>query len=130
MNGRNFIMIKVNSQMNLEPISVKQNLDTTSEITIGENDIYVNFKYRLIKKQGEEIHLTPTEYKIFQKMVTSPYVVFTREQLIATALEGKFDGYDRSIDTYIRDIRRKLEPDRSKPKYFITVHGVGYKFVP
>lgn len=101
-----------------------------TELTIGDNDIYVNFTYRLVKKQGEEIHLTPTEYKIFQAMVTSPYVVFTREQLIASALEGKYDGYDRSIDTYIRDIRKKLEPDRKKPKYFVTVYGVGYKFVP
>ena len=107
-----------------------RNMSEKAEIIIGDNDICADFTYRSIKKQGEEVHLTPTEYKIFQAMVTSPNIVFTREQLIAYAMEGDYDGYDRTIDSYIKEIRRKLEPDRSRPRYFRTVHGVGYRFVP
>lgn len=63
-------------------------------------------------------------------MVLAPNRVFTREQLITCALGDVFDGYDRSIDSHIKSLRRKIEPDRSNPRYFITVFGVGYKFVP
>ena len=63
-------------------------------------------------------------------MAKSPNRIYTREQLITYALEDEFQGYDRSIDTYIKELRRKLEEDGRNPRYIRTVHGVGYKFVP
>lgn len=82
-------------------------------------------------KQGEDvIHLTPSEFKILYTLLQSPNRVFSREQLIAYALDASFDGYDRTIDTYIKSIRRKIEPDPGRPSYIRTVHGVGYKYVP
>ncbi|MFR6331568.1 MAG: helix-turn-helix domain-containing protein [Eisenbergiella sp.] len=52
-----------------------------------------------------------------------------REQLITYALDDNFDGYDRSIDTYIKSIRSKIEEDRKNPVFIVTVHGIGYRFV-
>lgn len=94
------------------------------------NDGYLRYEpeRRLLYKEGVEVHLTPTEYKLFQTFVMSPNHIFSRNQLISSALGGDFDGYDRSIDSYIKGLRHKIEPDRKKPVYIKTVHGVGYRF--
>ena len=72
--------------------------------------------------------LTPNEYKILMTMAKYPAKVFTREELIATALGDEFEGYDRVIDTHIKNIRQKLEDDTKNPRYIVTIHGVGYRF--
>lgn len=99
------------------------------ERIIGDRYLVVDFEMRTIHKNGEEVHLTPNEYQIFEAMVLAPNRIFTREQLITCALGSDFDGFDRSIDSHIKSIRRKIEPDRHKPRYFVTVFGIGYKFV-
>ena len=81
-----------------------------------------------VKGQGKETDLTPTELKSLTTMAKGPNRIFTREQLITYALNDDFDGYDRSIDTYIKGIRSKIEDDRRYPSYILTVHGLGYKF--
>ena len=81
------------------------------------------------QRQGEIIHLTPTEYQILFTMAKAPHRIFTRDQLISFALNDDFGGYDRSIDTFIKSIRSKIEPDRKKPIFIITVHGLGYQFL-
>jgi len=63
-------------------------------------------------------------------MANAPNRIFSRDQLIAYALDDEFDGFNRSIDTYIKSLRSKIEPDRRSPQYIITVHGHGYKFQP
>lgn len=100
------------------------------EFIIGDRYLVVDFEMRTIYKNGEELHLTPNEYQIFETMALAPNRIFTREQLITCALGSDFDGFDRSIDSHIKSIRRKIEPDRHNPRHFITVFGVGYKFVP
>lgn len=99
-------------------------------ITDRDGNLVIDIRRRLVEKAGEEILLTPTEYKLFVTMAKSPNRIFTREQLITYALEDEFQGYDRSIDTYIKELRRKLKEDGRNPRYIHTVHGVGYKFVP
>lgn len=98
-------------------------LDSTGMLSIDLNR-------RIVEKNGNEIRLTPTEYKLLTVMAKSPNRVFSRGQLITYALEEEFHGYDRSIDTYIKGLRSKIETDRSNPQYIRTVHGFGYKFVP
>lgn len=100
-----------------------------SSVVVQDEYLSYDLDKRMVMVQGNIVHLTPTEYKIFETLVTSPNRVFSREQLIMYALEGEFDGYDRSIDTYIKGLRQKIEPDRKKPRYIITVHGVGYRFM-
>lgn len=69
---------------------------------------------------------------VFQGMlkifVRYPQKVFTREELIAAAFDDAFDGYDRVIDTHIKNLRKKIETDPKKPVYIRTVHGIGYGF--
>ena len=105
-------------------------IERCERIMDGEGRLIIDMKRRLIKKDGKEITLTPTEYKLLTTMAKSPNRIFTREQLITYALDDEFQGYDRSIDTYIKELRRKLEEDGRNPRYIRTVHGVGYKFVP
>jgi len=91
-------------------------------------DLIINFSSTEVKKGDKQVLLTPTEFKILLTLAKAPGRTFTREQLIDFALEGNFDGFDRSIDTYIKSLRKKLEEDRKNPKYIITVRGMGYRF--
>jgi DNA-binding response OmpR family regulator len=88
----------------------------------------IDFKSGIVKKNGKTINLTPTEYKLLSTMAKAPNRIFTRDQLISFALDGEFNDYDRTIDTYIMTLRAKIEDDRGKPRHIATVHGLGYKF--
>lgn len=112
----------------IEAVLRRCNVDS-STMFVQDDYLSYDFDKKIVMVQGNIVHLTPTEYKIFETLVSSPNRVFTREQLITYALEGEFDGYDRSIDTYIKGLRQKIEPDRKKPRYITTVHGVGYRFM-
>lgn len=93
-----------------------------------DGDLEVDFQSRTIKKQGREVSLTPNEYKILAAMIKYPNKVFTREELIQTALGDEFEGFDRAIDSHIKNIRQKIETNTKNPDYLITIHGTGYKF--
>ncbi|MBW7571467.1 response regulator [Caproiciproducens faecalis] len=77
---------------------------------------------------GRPVGLTPNEFKIVCALARHPNKVFTREELIAIVSGDDFNGFDRVIDTHIKNIRQKIETDTKNPKYILTVHGVGYKF--
>ena len=81
-----------------------------------------------MRKNGRPIPLTPNEYKILMTMAKYPSKAFTREELIRFALGDDFDGFDRVIDTHIKNIRQKLGDCGRTPRYILTVHGTGYKF--
>lgn len=93
-----------------------------------DGDLEVDFQSRTIKKQGREVSLTPNEYKILAALIKYPNKVFTRDELIRTALGDEFEGFDRAIDSHIKNIRQKIETDTKSPEYLITIHGTGYKF--
>lgn len=97
-------------------------------VSYDNGNLIIDFQSGIVKKQGEVVNLTPTEYKLLTTMAKAPNRIFTRDQLICYALEDEFDGIDRSIDTYIKGLRAKIEDDRRNPQYIVTVHGVGYKF--
>lgn len=101
---------------------------TSVPVCYNQGDLTIDFQSGEVKVRGEEAGLTPTEYKILAALAKAPNRTFTREQLITYALEGNFDGYDRSIDTYIKSIRNKIEDNRKRPVFILTVHGMGYKF--
>ena len=75
------------------------------------------------------LNLTPIEFKLLGVLVKEPERVFSRAQLIEKALSYDFEGFDRTIDVHILNLRRKLESTPSHPKYIKTVYGAGYKFV-
>ncbi len=77
---------------------------------------------------GQPLNLTAVEFKLLGVLAKEPGRVFSRAQLIEKALGYDFEGFDRTIDVHILNLRRKLEPDPSHPRYVKTVYGAGYKF--
>jgi DNA-binding response OmpR family regulator len=77
---------------------------------------------------GRPIELTPTEFTLLRAMVAEPGRAFSRMELLDAAQGEAYEGYERTIDTHIKNIRAKNEPDPKNPHYIVTVYGVGYKF--
>jgi len=94
----------------------------------NENDLVIDFTSYTVEKSGKETNLTPNEFKLLSSMIKYPQKTFTREELIEIAFGGDFDGFERTIDSHIRNLRSKIEDDTANPKYVITVRGIGYKF--
>lgn len=84
-------------------------------------------RFEVIKK-GKHVVLTPTEFKLLQCIADHQGQVFTRLQLVNVILGYDFEGYDRTIDAHIKNIRHKIEDNQRNPSYVKTVYGVGYKF--
>lgn len=105
---------------NLRPLYAK--------CSFNEEDLIVDFEGNSVKKCRQKVNLTPNEFKIFMALIKYPNKVFTREELIRVALGDEFEGYDRAIDSHIKNLRQKIETDPRNPKYVLTVHGIGYKF--
>jgi DNA-binding response OmpR family regulator len=74
------------------------------------------------------IDLTPTEFQLLATMARQPGRIFTRSQLLDAVHGVAFESYERAIDTHVKNIRRKLEPDPRRPVHILTVYGVGYRF--
>ena len=81
-----------------------------------------------VKVKGSPIELTETEFRILFVLSERPGIVFTREQLIDMVYGYDFEGYDRTIDAHIKNIRHKLRDDPRNPFFIKTVYGLGYKF--
>ena len=94
----------------------------------GDSDLVVDFDSRIVLRKNLPVELTPNEYKIFVALIKHPNKTFTREELIHMALGDDFEGYDRTVDSHIKNLRQKIELDPKNPHYSTTVHGVGYKF--
>jgi two-component system alkaline phosphatase synthesis response regulator PhoP len=77
---------------------------------------------------GRPVDLTPTEFEILAALAAQPGRIFTRAQLLDAVRGVAFESYERAIDAHVKNIRRKLEPDPRRPRYVLTVYGVGYKF--
>jgi DNA-binding response OmpR family regulator len=90
--------------------------------------LFVDFERGAVKKNGADAALTASELKILAALVKYPGKVFARDELIAIALGDKFDGYDRAIDSHIKNLRQKIEDDPKNPVYVLTVHRMGYRF--
>ena len=91
-------------------------------------DVVVDVPRMRVTVGDQHVELTPTEFQLLQTLVAQPGRVFTRAQLL-DALHGiAFESYERAIDTHVKNIRRKLEPEPHRPRYLLTVHGIGYRF--
>jgi DNA-binding response OmpR family regulator len=96
---------------------------------IKHGELTVNFLKHEAFLVGRPLNLTEIEFKLLGVFAKEPGRVFTRAQLIEKALGYDFEGFDRTIDVHILNLRRKLEPDPSHPRYIKTVYGAGYKFI-
>lgn len=98
-------------------------------LSFNNADLEVDIKKIIVKKQGNVVSLTANEFKILSILLTNPEQVFSREQLVEKALGMDYEGFDRTIDTHIKNIRHKIEDNPKEPKYIVTVYGMGYKFI-
>ncbi len=95
---------------------------------IKRGDLVVNFLKYEASLGGKPLNLTTVEFKLLSVLVKEPGRVFSRSQLIEQAFGYDFEGFERTIDVHILNLRRKLEPDPSRARYIKTVYGAGYKF--
>ncbi len=91
-------------------------------------NIRVDFQARLVMVGDRMVELTPSEFELLATMISSPGKVFTRLELLEHLQGTAYEGYERTIDVHIRNLRTKIEPDAANPKYIETVYGVGYRF--
>jgi DNA-binding response OmpR family regulator len=97
-------------------------------LEFNNGDLIINSIKHEVKKGGKVVNLTPNEYKILMTLIKYPAKAFTRDELIFIALGGDFDGFDRTVDTHIKNLRQKIETDPKNPCYVLTVYGIGYRF--
>lgn len=95
-------------------------------LTYGEISLDLGQHSAMVR--GEEMHLTPTEFRLLAVLVREPGRVFSRSHLVERALGYDYDGMDRTVDVHVLNLRRKIEHDPYHPDYIRTVYGMGYKF--
>lgn len=100
--------------------------DTIDIITYGS--LQVNLSTREVRITDQSVTLTPTEFNILSLLIKNQGRVFSRLQILESALGEAYEGYERSIDSHISNLRHKIEIDPSNPRFILTVYGVGYKF--
>jgi two-component system alkaline phosphatase synthesis response regulator PhoP len=101
---------------------------TAGAEVLRAGDVEVDIPKMRAKVDGRPVELTPTEFQLLTTFVREPGRVFTRGQLL-DALHGvTIDSYERAIDAHVKNLRRKIEPEIGRPRYVLTVHGVGYRF--
>ena len=103
-------------------------LFSENSAVVYNDGLSIDFTSRTVKKNDTEITLTPNEYKLLKFLAQNAGRYFSREDLIEGAIGAKYDGYDRAVDSHIKNLRQKIEDNPKNPKYIVTQYGVGYKF--
>ena len=91
-------------------------------------DLEIDLDGHRVTRAGELIQLSRTEFNLLVLLARHPGQSFTRAQLLSRLHGVAYDGYDRSVDAHIKNLRRKLEVDPANPRYILTVYGIGYRF--
>jgi DNA-binding response OmpR family regulator len=92
-------------------------------------DLSIDLERHEVKLGDKLLELTPTEFDLLRVLAESPGRVYSRMQLLDKVQGSAYEGYERTIDSHIKNLRKKVEPDPDLPKYIVTVRGVGYKLV-
>lgn len=95
---------------------------------IRARDVTIDIERMWVDAGGSPVDLTPTEFQLLVALARRPGQIRTRSQLLDAVHGVAFESYERAIDTHIKNLRRKLEPNPRVPRYILTVHGVGYRF--
>lgn len=105
-------------------------MDSNKVTTLSYNNgkLKIDKEKRTVQVKGEDIILTPNEFDILYTLASNKGKVLSREQLIQNIYGIDFEGYDRTIDVHIKNLRKKIEDNSKIPKYIITVIKAGYKF--
>ncbi|EPS48278.1 DNA-binding response regulator [Clostridium botulinum CFSAN002367] len=95
--------------------------NSTSNLIFDDGRLGIDYDKRVVKVNGKEVSITPNEFDILYTLVSNKGKVLSREQLINKIFGIDFNGYDRTIDVHIKNIRKKIEEDTKNPKYIVTV---------
>jgi two-component system OmpR family response regulator len=106
----------------------KADLMGEKPLSFNEGLLVIDGQSYVIRAHGEDVNITSTEFKVLHTLASQPGRVYTRDELVEKALGYQFEGYERSIDAHIKNIRRKIEPDSKNPVFVVTIYGVGYRF--
>jgi len=102
--------------------------EPTRAETLVAGDLTLDLTKHSARLKQRELELTPTEFDLLAVLMQNPGRAFTRLQLLDRVQGEAFDGYERTIDAHIKNLRQKIERDPKNPQYILTVFGVGYKF--
>jgi DNA-binding response OmpR family regulator len=91
-------------------------------------DLEIDLDVHTVLRAGQPIDLTPTEFNLLTTLAGQPGRAFSRLQLLEASQGVAYEGYERTVDAHIKNLRAKLEPDPKSPRYIETVFGVGYRF--
>ena len=94
---------------------------------INVSDLSIDIEKRLVRRGSELLELTPIEFELLRILAEGRGRVYSRMQLLDKIQGDAYEGYERTIDSHIKNLRKKIEPDPEHPKYVVTVYGVGYK---
>jgi two-component system alkaline phosphatase synthesis response regulator PhoP len=95
-------------------------------VTAGE--VSIDLERRRVTVSGRPVELTVTEFELLVVLARNPGRVFARLELLDRVQGYAFEGYERTVDAHVKNLRQKIEPDAKNPRYILTVYGVGYKF--
>jgi two-component system alkaline phosphatase synthesis response regulator PhoP len=95
--------------------------------TLQVNRLRLDVRRREVHVGGQEVELTPTEFDLLRALMENPGYVFTRDELVEKGLGYAYSGMGRTLDSHIKNLRYKIEPDPRDPVYIHTVYGVGYR---
>jgi DNA-binding response OmpR family regulator len=101
--------------------------DVSSEM-IRAGEVSLDLPRMRVEVEGRLVELTPTEFELLATLARRPGRIFTRSQLLDAVRGVTIESYERAIDSHIKNLRRKIEPDPRSPRFILTVYGVGYRF--
>lgn len=102
--------------------------ESRKEKSIRFGNVEVWPERRVVEKRGDRIHLTAKEFDFLMELVDHPGRPYSRDLLLKNVWGYDYEGTERTVDNFMRSLRRKLEHRPRRPRHFVTVHGVGYKF--
>ena len=122
------LVARVKAVLRRVDLGARANGAGSSRDIIRTGDLTLDVPRMRADLSGRQIELTATEFQLLATLAAQPGRIFTRSQLLDAVHGVAFESYERAIDTHIKNIRRKLEPDPRTPRYLLTVYGVGYRF--
>ena len=123
------VVARVRAQLRAKSRHSQGGQAITSTVTLSTGDLQMDIGKREVLVNGRIVDLTPTEFTLLQTMMENPGYVYTRNELIEKGLGYEYIGMDRTLDSHIKNLRKKIEPDAKKPTYIQTVYGIGYRLV-
>jgi two-component system alkaline phosphatase synthesis response regulator PhoP len=97
-------------------------------VPVVAGDVVIDMERRQVTVSDQPVELTPTEFELLVVLARHPGRVFTRLELLDRVQGYAFEGYERTVDAHVKNLRQKIEPDPKQPRYLLTVYGVGYRF--